>query len=127
MRRDQVFADDASRNQVLLNDSLEDRGITLPVPRTFRVDDGDRAAFADAQAIRLRAQDATLLRKLQLLEPSLEELPRHKAPFLVAAFGFRLIAAKKDVAPRDRHADAGRNLTLGIGHAGSIFNACPAA
>jgi hypothetical protein len=31
------------------------------------------------------------------------------------------------VAPGDRHADAGRDLSLGIGHAGSIFNACSAA
>jgi hypothetical protein len=31
------------------------------------------------------------------------------------------------VASGDRHADAGRDLPLGIGHAGSIVNACSAA
>jgi hypothetical protein len=34
-----------------------------------------------------------------------------------------LIAAEKDMAARDGHTDAGRDLSLGIGHVGSIFNA----
>jgi hypothetical protein len=33
-----------------------------------------------------------------------------------------LIAAEKDMAPRDGHTDAGGDFSLGISHAGSIFN-----
>ena len=41
-----------------------------------------------------------------------------KATVLVAAFGFGLVAAKKDMASGDRHTDGGRDLSLGIGHLG---------
>ena len=50
-----------SADQVLLDDALEDRRIAPAVPRALRIDDGDRPAFADAQAVRLRPQDAALL------------------------------------------------------------------
>ena len=72
-------------------------------PRTRRlpVDDGDRPALADPQAIRLRSEDAALLRQFELLQPPLQEVPRGEAAILVTAFWIRLIAAEKDMAPRD--------------------------
>ena len=123
MRGDQVFTYDAAGDQMFLNDSLQHRRITLSVPRTFRVDDCNRTTFADAEAVGFRAKDAALLRELQFFETPLQERPCREATFLLAAFGFGLIAAEKNMAPRDRHTDAGGDFSLGIGHAGSIFNA----
>src|SRR5947207_12748658 len=123
MFTNQAVRDDAPFDEMFLNDALEHRGIAFAVPGTFGVHNGNRAAFADAEAVRFRAQDAALLRQLQLLQPPLEELPRGKAALLVAALRLCLIAAEKDVAPRDRNTDAGGDVALGIGHAGSIVNA----
>jgi hypothetical protein len=61
MRSDQMFIDDSARDDMLLDDSLQDRRVALAVPRSFRVHDCDRTAFADAEAIRLRPQHAALL------------------------------------------------------------------
>jgi len=123
MRSDQVFIEDTARDEMFLNDSLEDWRVALPVPRPFRIHDRNRTAFADAETIRFRAQHAALLGQFQLLEPPFEEVPCGKAAILVAAFRIALIAAEKDVAPRDRDTDAGDDLSLGIRHTGSIFNA----
>ena len=123
MRGDQVLIHNAAGDQMFLNDSLEHRRITFSVPRTFRVDDCNRTTFADAEAVGFGAKDAALLGELQLFETPLQERPCREATFLLAAFGFGLIAAEKDMAPRDGHTDAGRDFSLGIFHAGSIFNA----
>ena len=123
MRGNQVFSDDSSGDQVFLNDALQHRRITLAVPGTFRVYHCNRSTFADAEAVGFRAQDAALLRELQLFETPLQESPCGNATFLITAFRFCLIAAEEDMAPRDRHTDAGGDFSLGIGHAGSIFNA----
>jgi hypothetical protein len=40
-------------DEMLLDDSFEDRRIALAIPCAFRIDHGDRTAFADAQAIGL--------------------------------------------------------------------------
>lgn len=123
MRGNQVFSDDPSGDQVFLNDALQHRWVALAVPGTFRVYDCNRPTFADAQAVGFRAKDAALLRELQLFEPPFQESPCGKATLLVTAFRFGLIAAEKDMAPRDGHPDAGSDVSLGIGHSGSIFNA----
>jgi len=123
MRGDQVFTYDAAGDQMFLNDSLQHRRITLSVPRTFRVDDCNRTTFADAEAVGFGAKDAALLGELQLFETPLQKRPCGEAALLLAALGFGLIAAEKNMAPRDGHTDAGRDFSLGIGHAGSIFNA----
>ena len=78
--------------------ALEHRRVALRIPRALRVDDGDRSALADAQAVRFRAEDAALLREAQLLQPPLQELPGGQAALLVAALRSRLVAAEKDVA-----------------------------
>ena len=127
MRGDQVFTDDAAGDQVFLNDPLQYGRVALAVPGTFRVYDRNRPTLADAEAVGFGAKDAALFREPQLLETALEEIPRGEAALLVTTFRFRLIAAEKDVASRDRYTDAGRDLSLGIRHAGSIFNACSAA
>jgi hypothetical protein len=112
---------------MFLNDPLQNGRIAFAIPGTFRVYDRDRTTFADAEAIGFGAKDAALFGELQLFETSLQKIPCGKAALLVAAFGFRLIAAEKDMTPCDGHTYAGRDFSLGIGHAGSIFNACSAA
>src|SRR3954462_2654019 len=112
MLRDQCIFDDLAADEVLLNDPFEDRRIARRVPRAFRIDDGDRTAFADAEAVRFAAQDAALLGQAERLQARLEVVPRGQSAFLVAALRLRLIAAQKDVPLRDRDADALRNRAL---------------
>ena len=116
MRGDQVVSDDAAGDQMLLNDPLENGRVALAVPRTFRVHDRNWTTLTDAQAVGFGAKDAALFRELQLFETPLQKIPSVQATLLVAAFGLRLIAAEKDVAPGDRHTDARRDFSLGIGH-----------
>src|SRR5215470_3279417 len=99
---------------MLLDDPLEDRWIARRIPRAFGVDDRDRTALADAQAVGLRPQDASLFRQAELLQPALQEIPRRQAAILLAALRVGLIAAEKNVAPRDRDADALRDVALGL-------------
>jgi hypothetical protein len=116
MRGDQVFTQNAAGDQMFLDDSLQHRRIALSVPSTFRVDDCNRTTFADAQAVGFGAKDAALFGELQLFETPLQERPCGEATLLLAAFRFGLIAAEKNMAPRDGHTDAGRDFSLGIGH-----------
>src|SRR5258705_345853 len=122
MSDDQMVVDDPARDEMFLDDPLEDRGITCAVPSTFWVHDGNRPAFADAQAVGLRAQDAALLGQLQLLQPALEKRPGFQAAFLVAALRLLLVAAEEDMAPRDRHADVRRDIPLGLGHGQEVYS-----
>lgn len=129
MRLDQMLGHDATRDQMLLNNPFEHWRVTFAVPSPFRVHDRNRPTLTDAEAVGFSAKDASLFGELQLFETPLQKAPCGKATFLVAAFGLRLIAAEKDVASGDRHTNAGRHFSLGIGigHAGSIVNACSAA
>ena len=105
--------DGAFRNfadKVFLDDAFEHRRVAGAVPSAFRVDDGDRTALADAQAVRLGPEDATAFRQAELLQPAFEKIPRRETAFFLTAFRFRLIAAEKNVPPRDRHADARCNV-----------------
>src|SRR4051812_27500057 len=112
MLRDQRVFDDPAADQVLLDDPFENRRIAPGVPRAFGIDDRDRTAFADPEAVRFAAQDAALLRQAERLQARLEVVPRGQSAFLVAALRLRLIAAEKDVAPRDADTDALRNRAL---------------
>src|SRR5436190_14193195 len=105
MLRDQRVMDGTSTDQVFLDDPLEERRIALSVPRAFWIDDRDRPAFADAEAVRLGAQDPALLGETQFLQPRLQVIPRGETALLLAALGLRLIAAEKDVPLRHRHAN----------------------
>ena len=79
---DQELLDDPSDDEMLLDDAFEDRRIAAAVPRAFRIDDGDRAAFADAQAVRLRPQDAALVGETEFLQAlsSGSPRPRRRGP-----------------------------------------------
>src|SRR4029077_9669279 len=103
-------------DQVLLNDPLEHRRIAGTVPCAFGVDQGNRPPFADAQAIRLGAQNATLIGQPELSQPAFQVVPGDKTAFLVAAFRRRLIGAQEYVASGDWDADAGGDSSLRITH-----------
>ena len=99
-----------------------DRRIAFAVPGAFGIDDRNRAALADAQAVGLGAQDAALLRQPELLQPPLQKVPGRQPAFLVAALRRGLIAAEKDVPPRDRDADRIGDLSLGVSQTSGTGN-----
>jgi hypothetical protein len=105
MMGDQRIVDDVAADEVFHDDPLEDRRIALPVPRAFRIDDGDRPALADTKAVGLAAKDAALLGEPELLEPPFQVVPGCETAIPVAALGLGLIAAEEDVAPGDADAD----------------------
>jgi len=85
---------------VLLNDALKHFGRTGVIPDTFRINDRDRSARADAKAIRfgaihLRVRAAG---QTEFLEPLFQIRPRVESKFLGAALRLRLVGAKKNVA-----------------------------
>ena len=57
MRGDQKFLNDMAADEVFLDDALERRRVAPAVPRAFRIDDSNRAAFADLQTVRLRCAE----------------------------------------------------------------------
>ena len=69
---------------MFLDDLFEHRRIARRVPHALGIDDGDRSALADAQAVGFRSENAALLGEAELLQPALEEFPRREtALFLV--------------------------------------------
>src|SRR5262245_61285016 len=71
--------DDASADEMFLDDSLEHLGRAGVIPDAFGINDRDRPARADAEAVGFRAIDQRLgSRELQFLEPLLQKFPRRK-------------------------------------------------
>ena len=105
MLDDDRVADRLATDQMFLDDPLEDRRIALAVPGAFRIDNGNRSAFADPQAVGLGAENAAVLGQPQLFEARLQKLPSDQAAMQVAALRLGLIAAEQDVAPRDGNTD----------------------
>src|SRR5688572_17487266 len=99
-------------DEVLLNDPFQHGRIALPVPRTFGIDDGYRSTLADPEAVGLGSKNATLLGQTELLQPSLQEVPCDEAALFLTALGRRLIAAEKDVSPRNGNTDVCGNPLL---------------
>src|SRR5579862_6628029 len=96
------------------DDPFEHGWIALAVPRSFGIHDGDGPPFADAKAISLGAENTTLLRKIQLFQAALQEVPRGKPTLLVTTLRRGLIAAEEDVPPRRGHANVCGSGTLGF-------------
>ena len=114
MARDQQILDDPAANEVFVNNPFERGRIAGAVPRSFGIDHGNGTTFANAKAVRLRAQNAALLRQSQLLQPAFQKVPCGQAAFFLAAFRVGLIAAQEDVPARHRHADADGSCMLRI-------------
>ena len=100
MHFDEVVVHDLSANQMLLNDAFKHRRIAGSIPRAFRIDDRDRTALADPQAIGFRAQDSAVFRQSQFLQPVFEISPCFEAARLVAALRRRLIGAQENMTTR---------------------------
>src|SRR5262245_64672474 len=98
MTVDEVLEDRMTTHEMVVDDAFENGRVARPVPRALGIHDGDRSALANAKAIGLRAKDAALFREAELLQPSLEKVPRGEAALLLTALGVGLIAAEKYVA-----------------------------
>jgi hypothetical protein len=114
MLQNQVIGDDASTDQVFLDDSLEHGRFTAAVPRAFGIDNRNWAARANPQAIRLGAKHTALAGQVQFGQSRLQILPSFQRPLLVAALGDRLVAAEEDVALNTVDAQIPGNSTLGV-------------
>lgn len=112
MRFDEVLADDLATHEMLLNDSLEHRRVARAVPRALGINHGNWATLTDSKAVRFRAEDAAPIGKSQLLQTLLQKVPGGQPAFFLAAFGRGLIAAEKQVTPRDWYPDRRGNLFL---------------
>ena len=95
---------------MLLDDAFEHRRVARAIPRAFGIDDRNRPAFADAQAVRFRAADAARFRKAEFLQPRFQVVPRDERSLLVAALRRRLIGAEKDVTLDDGEAELARQI-----------------
>src|ERR1017187_5041988 len=81
------FPDDFSANQMFLDDALQHFRRAGVIPDALGINDGNRPARADAQAIGLGAVNQGLrLGQVQFLQPPLQKWPRGLPLFLRAAF-----------------------------------------
>ena len=104
MLGEQQISDEASTNQMILNDPLELRRIASVVPRAFRVHDGNGPTLANAQAVGFRAKNAARLRQPELAQTPFQEGPGRQPSFFFAALGCGLVAAQEDVPAGNRDA-----------------------
>src|SRR5687768_13387463 len=88
MRGDQQIFDDATANQVFLDDALERGRVTLAVPSPLWIDEGNRSTLTDAQAVGFASEDPPLIRQAQLGQTLFEVFPGDDAPFHIAALRF---------------------------------------
>ena len=112
LRQDQGIGERTTRNQVLLDDSLEYRGTTPTIPSTFRIDDRDWSTFTYTEAIRFGSENAPAPRESQLFEPALEVVPGTQASLLVATSRIGLVATEKNVSLRGVDADRHGHTSL---------------
>lgn len=84
---------------MFLDDFLQSLRRAGVIPDGFRVNDGDGAVDADAQAVCLGSENQRFRAgEFQLLEALFQILPRFEALVLGRALGFGLVRAQKDVA-----------------------------
>ena len=97
-----------SCDHVLPENRLQTLRRDLPVPTAIRPDQQNRAAFADAQAIRLAAQDNPIspswVLKPQLLHELFESVPGGGANGWITALGFAGRGAEQQVMADPAHA-----------------------
>jgi len=96
--RERKFLDDFPVNQMLLNDAFQNFRRATVIPHAFRINDGDRPARADTQAIDLGAIDQRRRPgQAQFLEPVFQKFPRGDGLFARTTFRLGRIGAQKDV------------------------------
>lgn len=112
MLQDQVIPDNPAANQMLLNDSFEDRWIALRVPGTFGINDRNGSAFTDPKAVGFAAINPSLLGKTEPLQALLEVFPRHEGTVFRTALRLGLITAQENVPTRGGYAESLGNAPL---------------
>ena len=112
-----VLGNQPSADQMFLNDALQHGWVTPTIPCPLRIDDRDRSPFADPKAVRLGPKHTALLAQTELLQTSLQKLPRREALLFVAALRRGLIATEEDMATGGWDANRGGDLVLRRGHA----------
>src|SRR5262249_38158857 len=83
---DEIVVDELTANEMFLDDPLEHRWIAGSIPGTLGIDNRDRSAFANPEAVRFRAQDAPLLGEPEFLQPAFQIIPRLETTRFLAAF-----------------------------------------
>ena len=83
-----------------MDDAFEDFWRTRMVPNAFWIDHGDGALDADAQAVRLGAEDGGVATgvEAEFFEAAFEEIPGYEAGFFGTTIRHGLIGAEEDVA-----------------------------
>src|SRR5579864_3775546 len=99
MHREQIFAHGLPADQMLLNDPLDYWRRAGMIPGAIRIDHGDGALLADAEAIGFGPVNATFAPgKSQFRQAQLQIIPG-RATFLARrALRLRLVGAEEDVA-----------------------------
>src|SRR5438876_9652476 len=92
-----MVGDNSAADEMFPDDPLENRRIAVPVPGAFGIDDGNRPALADAQAVCFGPENAAPLGEPELVQPQLQKRPRGKAGVLLTTLRARLIAGQEDV------------------------------
>lgn len=94
-----VLRDRLAPEEMLLQDGLQDLRRAVPVPGALGIDDCDRAAGADLEAIGLGPRHQGFgPHQSEFLQASLEEFPGLKTRLGDAALGLAGSAAEQDVA-----------------------------
>lgn len=85
-------------DEMLLDDAFQDIRRTPAIPCALGIHDRDGAFGANAEAIRFRARDATVLGETEFAEAMFEVRPRRESCLLGAAFRLRLIRTEKNMS-----------------------------
>ena len=97
--REGVPGDNFPADEMLLDDLLQHFRRAAVIPHALGIDNGNGAAYADAQAVGACAEDEGVWAdEAQFLEARLEEFPRGGTRFAWAAFGIVGVHAEEDVA-----------------------------
>ena len=124
-RQNTRLLDRAPPDQMPLDDLLEHGGIARPVPHPLGVDEGDRPALADPQAVGLGPQHPAPIGQPKLAQTALQIGPGSQSALALAALRRGLVGAEQNVpfgrGDPDRGGGAplaldGALLRLGIVH-----------
>ncbi len=94
---DTILFHGRASDEVLRDDSFEHFGSAGVIPDAFRVNDGNGATEADAEAVGFRPENGGGV-EVERGEAGFEEIPGDEAGVAVAALGLGLIGAEEDVA-----------------------------
>lgn len=108
---------------MLLNDALQHFRGTGVIPDTLGINDGDRTALTNAQAIGFGAEHQRLRTdEVEFLEATFEKFPGHNPLLFRATLRFGLVSAQEDVAAEFLEAEFLNFKLKQIAHAARRFD-----